>query len=93
MHKTGVFVHNPTSFSEKDLGNDTATYLKLIHKMSDSRWTAFYSALKTIAEIVNELKKLSKANLEPLPNEPEEGYHIHDSDPIDPNKNINLDLE
>ena len=91
MHRSGVFVLSSTPFSEKELGKDTATYLKLINELSASRWEAIHSALKTTAEIVDELRNLPKA--EPLQNEAEE-YRIRDSDPIDPTEEIdNLDLE
>jgi hypothetical protein len=65
MHKTGVFVLNPTAFSEKDFGNDTAIYLKLIGELSDSRWTASYSGLEFTGKIEDELRKFPKANREP----------------------------
>jgi hypothetical protein len=93
MHKTGVFIPGSTPFSEKDLGIDTAIYLGLINKLSDSRWTAFYSALRLTAEIVDELKKISKVDsTEPQQDEPK-GYHVRDSDPIDPNETVDLDVE
>jgi hypothetical protein len=91
MHKTGCFVPSSTTFSEKDLGADTAIYLGLINELSDSRWTAFYTALKITAEIVDELKKLSSSAEPSLQAEPE-GYHVRDSDPIDPNETT-LDLD
>ena len=92
MHKTGVFVHNSTPFSEKDMGKDTAACLKLIKELSEDRWTAFYSALKTTATIFDELRVVSKANSEPLQDEPE-NYHIQDSDPIDPGEGGDIDME
>jgi len=91
MHETGVFVHDSSAFSEKDWGKDTAIYLKLIKELSESRWTAFYSALKLTAEIINELRMLPKAN--PEPPLQDEGYHIRDSDPVEPGEDADLDLE
>jgi hypothetical protein len=92
MHKTGVFVSNTTSFCEKDFGKDTRIYLQLINKLSESRWTAVYSALKVTAEIIDELKMVSKASPGALQDEPE-GYHIQDSDPVDPGENADVDVE
>ena len=93
MHKTGNFILNSTAFSEKDWGKETAIYLKLINDLSESRWTAFYSAVEVTAEIVNELKEFSKANPDrPEQDEPED-YHIRDSDPVDPSENLDLDIE
>ena len=92
MHETGVFVSGSTAFSEKDLGKDTVIYLNLINELSDSRWTAFYSALKVTAEIVDELRSLPKANQEPLQSGIDH-YHIRDSDPIDASENVDYDFE
>lgn len=66
MHKTGVFVRSSAAFSEKDLGNDTVIYLSLISKMSESRWTAFYNAVKISEGIVEDLKKCLRENPEVL---------------------------
>ena len=92
MHKTGIFVLNPTAFSEKDLGKDTVIYLKLMKELSDSRWTAFYSAIKVTTEIINDLRTLPKSNLQPL-QDSTESYHIRDSDPVDPSNDVYLDFE
>jgi len=92
MHETGVFVLSTTPFSEKDLGKDTRIYLKLINDLSESRWTAFYSALKTTAELINELTMVSKAGPETLQDIPE-GHHIQDSDPVDPGEYADVDVE
>ena len=93
MHKTGVFVLDSTPFSEKDWGKETAIYTKLINELSESRWTAIYSALKVTAAIVDELKECSKANADrPEQDEPED-YHIQDSDPIDPTAREDADVE
>jgi hypothetical protein len=83
MHKTGVFVVDLSPFSERHWGEQTTIYTKLINDLSESRWTAFYSALKVTAQIVDELKKFSKAK----PSCSAEDYHIQDSDPIDPSDN------
>jgi len=92
MHQTGVFVLNATPFSEKDLGKDTRIYLKLIDKLSESRWTGIYSALKVTAEIIDELRMVSKASPGALQDEPG-GFHIQDSDPIDPDEDVDVDVE
>ena len=93
MHETGCFVLSSAQFSEKDLGKDTAIYLKLIKELAEPRWTAFYSALKITAMVINELKKFSKVNPEPPLHDEPEGYHIRDSDPIDPSENVDIDPE
>lgn len=93
MHETGSFVFDSTTFSEKDLGKDTAIYLKLIKDLSESRWTAFYSAVKVTATIINELRTHSKANPEPPLQDEPEGYHIQDSDPVDPSEIADIDVE
>ena len=67
-------------------------YLKLIDGLSETRWTALYSALEVTEEIVDGLKSLAKANPEPLQDEPE-AYHIRDSDPIDSSENGDIDAE
>ena len=90
MHKMGVFVWSSAAFSEKDLGNDTFIYLNLISKMSEPQRTAFYNTVKISKGIVKDLKKCLRENLELLQNEPG-GYRIHNSDPVDPNNNFDLE--
>lgn len=86
MHKVGVFIADPTPFSEKDWGGDTGIYLKLINELSEARWEAFYSAIKVAAEVADELKEFSKVDTDnPLQDEPD-GYHIRDSDPVEPDE-------
>jgi len=91
MRKTGVFDLDSSAFSERDWGKDTAIYLKLVKELLESRWTAFHSALKVTTEIVNELRTLPKVN--PEPPLQDEGYHIRDSDPVEPGERADVDLE
>jgi len=84
MHKTGVFITDPTPFSEKDWGADTKVYLGLINELSDKRWDAIYSAIKVSAEVAHQFREFSMADTDrPLQDESED-YHIRDSDPEDP---------
>ena len=92
MHETGGFVLNQTQFSDKDFGKDTAVYLKLINKLSTSRWTDFYAELKTTTTIADKLKAV-KLNPESHLEDESEGYHIRDSDPVDPNDVEDVDVE
>ena len=91
MYKSGVFVPDSTAFCEKDWGKDTAIYLKLINELSESRWEAIYSALKTTADLVNGLKEYSKANPDRLEQDNPEEYHIQDSDPVDPSEGMDIE--
>ena len=91
MHKTGMFILDSSTFSEKGWGKDTAIYLKLINDLSEPWWEAFYSALKTTAEIVDELKEYSKANPDRHPQDEPEDYHIQDSDPIEPDESVDVE--
>ena len=92
MHETGCFVLNQTPFSNKDFGKDTAVYLKLINKLSTSRWTDFYSELKTTTMIAEKLKAVKLSPESHLEDESEE-YHIRDSDPVDPDVVEDVDVE
>ena len=92
MHKTGTFIASSTPFSEKDLGKNTVIYVNLIKKLSEPRWTAFYTDLKLSTEIVDKLRMISKRNLEPSLQD-EDRYHIRDSDPIDPSENVDTNIE
>jgi len=91
MYKTGIFIPDSTAFCEKDWGKDTAIYLKLINELSEPRWKAIYSALKTTADILDELKEFSKANPDRLEQDEPDNYHIQDSDPIDPSEGTDVE--
>ena len=93
MHKTGIFILDSTAFSEKDWGPDTVIYMKLINQLSESRWEAFYSALKTTAEIIEELKEFSRANPDHYLKDRPEDYHTQDSDPVNPGDDTDIDKE
>ena len=93
MYKNGFFIVSPTPFSEKDCGNDTAIYMKLISELSESRWEAIYRGLKITANICEEFKKISRADPDrhSRAEEKPEDYHIQDSDPIDPGEDADIE--
>lgn len=50
MYKNGFFIVSPTPFSEKDCGNETTIYMKLISELSESRWEAILQWTRSYCE-------------------------------------------
>lgn len=90
MYQTGVFIPDPTGFSEKDWEKDTAIFMKLVNDLSESRWESFYSNLRIITKVSEEMEEISMANADPLQDKPEH-YRIQDSDPIIPGEDADLE--